>query len=206
MKLSNVVVNNNGIVLKRLISSPVDITYLNLLPTDSSRLKCMYKKFYRLRYMIDNDKHNINRYQEIIRWRFQMEDFNLKRKVILEKQDVLDQQQMFKRILNTLAFVHNSTVALNENPPPLQHYHELKANRPIEKQILLTILKMHYKLPPDIKYDRKFQWFEQYKTQLQLIPAIPTKKLLQKANPYIVGYIDYMMSIMAVNEQLNLCL
>lgn len=156
--------------------------------------------------MIDNDRHNINRYQELIRWRFQRDDFNNKRKVVLGKSDVLDNQQLFQRLLNTLTFVYNSTVALDANRPPLQHYHELKESQPLEKQMVLTILKMHYKLPAEIKYDSNYHWFNQYKSQLLLFPAIPTKKQLQKTNPYNVGYIDYVMSVMIVNEQYQLCL
>lgn len=62
--------------------------------------------------MIDSKPYNKETYQNIIRRKFTMEDFNLKRNILLEGSDKLSELQLFERMINTLAFVHNSTVYL----------------------------------------------------------------------------------------------
>lgn len=211
MKSTSHIYTGTKLLLTKTVNSSIDLQYLKTLKTDRTRLLALYKRFYRLRHIIDNNFQHTLRYQELIKWRFSREDFGLRREKVLEKsEDELGSDGIWIRLLNTLDFAHNSTVILPENisEKPVHFYQDLKTPERMERQMVRTILEMHHQKPNDIKYDYKYNWYVEIKRQYDQLPASPTKKELNRIlpNPSYIGFRDYELNLMILNEMYNLCL
>lgn len=173
--------------------------------SSNSQLKSLYKKFYRLRHFIDEKPYNIDRYTQILRWKFSNEHYNTRLKVVLNRSpepinDIID------RIYNTLVFVHNSTVILPKSPQKPYFYRDFKQHQRLEKLVILTMLKMHYEMPIDMKTDASFSWYQHAKSTFDEIPETPSKKQLKLIHPTHIGFADYEMTLMVLNETYKMCL
>lgn len=201
-------ITQNGLVIKNLINKPIDLNSLKLLKNDASRLKCLYKKFFRLRNMVDSKEYNISRFQELLRRRFSTEDFNSRRQIVLGKPN-LTNEQLLQRMLNTLVFLHNSTVILPENEVPklVNFYTDSKTPQRIEKLVILTLLQMEYQKPPDIKYSN-YTWYSNINHQYQTLPDVTSKKVYRThlPNPSYIAFRDFELDLMILNETYDLCL
>ncbi|EGV64504.1 hypothetical protein PSN45_004816 [Yamadazyma tenuis] len=197
------------LILKSPINSPVSMAYLWSLSDDKKRLACLYKRFYRLRNLIDHDRRNVSRYKELIRWKFAKENYNTRRSVILGKPEE-PISEIFTRIFNTLTFVHNSTVILPENmiDKKAYFYKDTRQNHRIEKQIILTICRMQYVTPNELKYRSDFSWFPEVRKEIEDFPENATKRQMAKStsNPSYIGFADYQKNLMLLNEMYKLCL
>lgn len=210
--LSKAITVGKDLILKYRTSSSITLEHLNQLSTNKSRILCLYKKFYRLRNMIDDKPYNKDTYHTLIRRKFSREDFLTRRKILLGTTDILTQEQLYRRILNTLAFVHNSTVYLSSGhqTEPALFFQDLYSPKRIEKLIVLTILTMDSQKPPAIKYDRNYEWLTELNQQLEKLPADPNAKqykaVFRNVEANQIGFRDYEMNLMRLNECYNLCL
>lgn len=210
-KTKQTVTIGNDLIVKYQISSLADLKGLNELSSKKSKFLSLYKKFYKLRNMIDSKPYNKEIYQNIIRRKFTMEDFNLKRSILLEGSDKLSELQLFERMINTLAFVHNSTVYLpSERKERPVFFQDLKIPQRIEKLIILTLLTMDQQKPSTIKYDRKYEWIPQINNKLSQLSEDPDAKefkyIFKDADAGLIGFRDYELNLMRLNECYRLCL
>ena len=202
----------NDLIVKYHVSSLADLEGLNELSSKKSKFLSLYKKFYKLRHMIDSKPYNKEIYHKIIRRKFTMEDFNLKRDILLEESDRLSELQLFERMINTLAFVRNSTVYLpSKSKEKLAFFFEdLKIPQRIEKLIMLTLLKMDQQKPNTIKYDRKYEWIPQINNKLSQLSTNPDakeyKSIFRGIDANLIGFRDYELNLMRLNECYRLCL
>lgn len=210
-KTKQVVTIGKDIIVKYQVSSLANLETLNELSSSKSKFLSLYKKFYKLRNMIDSKPYNKETYQNIIRRKFVMEDFNLKRNILLEGSEKLSELQLFERMINTLAFVHNSTVYLpSERNEPAFFFQELKIPQRMEKLIILTLLKMDQQKPNAIKYDRNYEWIPQINNKLGQLSEDPDakeyKSIFKNIDANLVGFRDYELNLMRLNECYRLCL
>lgn len=211
-KTKQVVTIGNDLIVKYQVSSLADLEGLNELSSKKSKFLSLYKKFYKLRNMIDSKPYNKETYQNVIRRKFTMEDFNLKRSMLLEGSDKLSELQLFERMINTLAFVHNSTVYLPSKgkEKPAFFFQDLKIPQRMEKLIILTLLKMDQQKPNTIKYDRKYEWIPQVNNRLSQLSEDPDakeyKSIFRDIDANLIGFRDYELNLMRLNECYRLCL
>lgn len=197
------ILNKNGLFLLKPVNTALDLEYLHTLPAQKQYLK-IYKKFYRLRNLVGHNRHHRNRYLELIRWRFTRDNFNVKRSILiglptLSAADILD------RVLNTLAFVNNSTVALPENLQESSTVYIQGIGKPqrIETDIVTTILTMQYQKPNSIKYDIHYQWIKNLKHNND---NVNDKTPREKSSFDLQGFYNYEMNLMILNETYHMCL
>lgn len=202
------ILNKNGLFVLKAINKPVSADYLRQLSSDKSRYLCLYKKFYRLRNYISNDTREISRYVDTIRWKFTREHFNSRLAMI--DQSPLSSVDIFDRLINTLIFVNNATVALPENIPekPINFIQDVKKPQRIERSIIKTILDMQLSKPNDIKYDMSYKWFkdteELYKNFPEEISKKNFKSTLSKIG--IIGFYNYELNLMMLNNSYKMVL
>lgn len=193
---------------------------LKSLPLERSRYLALYKRFYRLRMFVGQKGWKLDHYCRILRRRFQREDFNKRRKVVLAAADpssnthipALDSDGILSRVLNTLAFVHNSTVHLPgaaDEKHPL-YFEDLKVPQRMEAQIIDTILEMDRSQDPHIKYDPHYTWITETTSALASIePGILPKQFPKKfsSSPgMLIGLRAHEITLMGLNETMQLCL
>lgn len=207
------------VVLSSLCRVPT-MAQLKSLPLERSRYLALYKRFYRLRMFVGQNKWKLDHYCRILRRRFQREDFNKKRTVVLAAAEpssetqisILDSDGILNRLLNTLAFVHNSTVHLPsaaDEKPPL-YFEDLKVPQRMEAQIIDTILEMDRSLDSHIKFDHHYKWITEITSTLATIdPGISPKqfpKQFSTSPGMLIGMRSHEITIMGLNETMQLCL
>mmetsp|Transcript_3829 Transcript_3829/g.4254 ORF Transcript_3829/g.4254 Transcript_3829/m.4254 type:complete len:214 (-) Transcript_3829:6-647(-) len=211
-KIKQTVTIGNDLIVKYQVSSLLSFEELNKLSSKRSKFLSLYKRFYRLRNMIDSKQYNKEIYLTMIRRKFTMEDFNLRRSILLDDVDNLSEIHLFERIMNTLAFVHNSTVYLpsERKEAPVLFFQDLKVPQRMEKLIILTLLRMDQQKPDFIKYDRKYEWIPKINKKLSQISNDPDVKEYKSAfkdvDANIIGFRDYDLNLMRLNECYRLCL
>lgn len=192
---------------------------LDQLSLDRARMLAMYKNFYKLRLFMSLKVWKRDHYCCIIRRRFQREDFDQRRKVVLEAASPLELNvveelksgELFQRILNTLAFVHNSTVHLSSEADTRRpmYFEDLKVPQRRESQIISIILEMDRSLPPQIKHDSTFKWITETTQNLRFKEQDTPKKFSKRfsGQPGLyIGARTHEITIMGLNETLGLCL
>ncbi|CUM50992.1 uncharacterized protein AC631_03203 [Debaryomyces fabryi] len=211
-KIKQTATVGNDLIVKYQVSSLIKLEELNKLSSKKSKFLSLYKRFYRLRNMVDSKPYNKEIYQKIIRRKFTMEDFNLKRSILLDDVDILSEISLFERIINTLAFVHNSTVYLpsERKEKPILFFQDLELPQRMEKLIILTLLRMDQQKPHIIKYDRKYEWVPKINNQLNNLSNDPDSKEYKSAfkdvDANLIGFRDYELNLMRLNECYRLCL
>lgn len=202
----------NDLVIKYQVSSLVNHDGLNVVSSKKLKLLALYKRFYKLRNMIDAKPHSKETYQCLVRRKFTMEDFAQKRGMLLDDCDKLTETQVFERMINTLAFVHNSTVYLpsDRQAEPVFFFRDLQKPQRVEKLVLLTMLKMDEQKPPMIKYDRKYEWITNLNHLLSSLSENPDtkeyKSTFKEIDANLIGFRDYELNLMRLNECYSLCL
>lgn len=179
-----------------------------------SQLLCLYKKFFRLRNMIDADTDNRQAYCDTLKRRFSFDNFNRRRNLLLGIDQPIEKEALIQRIVNTYAFLFNSTVEHEDVQAKQAVVHQLDLpkvyEKRIEKSIVLTMLKMARQMPNEIKLDFNYSWLANVDFLLKNINFDANKKqqrkLIDKCDPSNIGYRDYETSIMRLNESCNLCL
>lgn len=202
----------SDVVLKNKEVSMVSLEELNELSSIRCKLLSLYKRFYKLRNMVDSKSYNKETYHNLIRRKFLLEDFLERRSILLGDCKGLTENQLFGRMINTLAFVHNSTVYLptEKQDDPVLFFEDLKKPQRIEKLVILTMLKMDEQKPPQVKYDRKYEWLTKINNQFSQIPQDASVKEYRKAfkdtETHLIGFRDYELNLMRLNECYDLCL
>lgn len=208
-----------GIVLSASVYKMQPKEYFSALPLDRIRMLALYKRFYRLRNFMGDKEWKTDHYCQILRRRFSREDFNTRRaKVLLsagdtEEVEPLTVEQITDRIINTLAFVHNSTVHL---PTELDHqkptyFEDLKQPQRIETQVVATIIELDQHLPNRLKNDLTYQWITHttaYLNGLCVESTLPQKvRDTSHGMPGTnIGYRANEIVVMGLNETMQLCL
>lgn len=207
------------VVLSSLCRVPT-IAHLKSLPLERSRYLALYKRFYRLRMFVGQNKWKLDHYCRILRRRFQREDFNERRSVVLSAADpssetpipTLDNDGILNRLVNTLAFVHNSTVHLPsaaDEKRPL-YFEDLKVPQRMEAKIIGTILEMDRSQDPRIKHDPHYKWITEITSTLASIdPEILPKqfpKMFPSSPGMLIGMRAHEITVMGLNETMQLCL
>lgn len=213
--LGKAVVKDGRLVLNKSVSLLIDPGSLKNFTGSRSQVMSLYKRFFRLRNMVSSKIYHRDTYQRILRRRFTRDDFQVRRKVVLGVEQPLTSTEYGHRILNTLAFVFNSTVEpggeTSNTPcnPPL-YFKDLKRPQRLEKSIFQTIIRMDQQKPDSLKYDRHYDWFREVEEAYRNIPAQACTKVYRShfsnIDPCHIGFRDYELTVMLLNEQLGLCL
>lgn len=197
------------------------IEQIQQLPDSKSRLRALYKRFYKLRqfectpklHKVDDNPYlipdiTIDDYVALIKRNFRNVDYNLKRQKFL-KLPPLCEDQLEQRLFATLTFVFNHTVAK-------RNFHAEEAIATVEdekrasidtteSQIISTLLRMDHDCPWQIKYDYKFQWLD----QLDKLQSDKNAKKGKNNGNEVLAYLTYkqfLTTVMRLNESLGLCL
>ncbi|GEQ67865.1 hypothetical protein JCM33374_g1531 [Metschnikowia sp. JCM 33374] len=139
----------------------VSSEYLMKLPPHQ-RLTCVYKRLYKLRFLMGDLQSYQNDYCNLLRRRFNHHDFNLRRNMMLGMNEQLSEESFANRLANTYAFVFNATCEPDAPIPKVNFYEDLKEaleTRP-ETNVLQTMIRMERETPSIIKYDRKYSWVD----------------------------------------------
>lgn len=212
--LGNVNIRRNALILKIPIVSMLSLKELEQIPSSKSKYLCLYKRFYRLRNMVGQKSYHSKIYCSLLRLRFSREDFNKRRECFVGLQDKLSEKEIYERLINTVAFVFNSTLYPEQleqkDPSPPFYYQDTKMPLPIEGQIVSTILRMENQKPDKIKYDRHYQWVTTLNLALSDISDTLGKKslsrLFKEVDANYIGFRDYEETLMLLNETYKLCL
>lgn len=204
---------SSGLVVKVPISSFPSVSSLLEL-SHKAQLLSLYKKFFRLRNMIDPDTDKRQAYCDLLKRRFTFDNFDRRRALLLGINQPLEHDVWIQRIINTYAFVFNSTVEHEDVQAKQAIIHQLDLPKAYEKRtersIVLTMLKMESQIPNKVKLDFNYNWLENVDFLLSKISTdIPRKqlrKLIDKCDPSNIGYRDYETTLMRLNESCNLCL
>lgn len=212
--------SSSSITLNKAVSSIPTLEDLHQLKSSKSILRCMYKKFYRLRDIIHEDTDIRLQYCNILRRKFNFENFNHRRNILLNIDSnhpiqSIDPNEFHQRLINTYAFVFNSTVQIDgpiihKDQVIRQEDLEKSERKRIESSIILTILKLNHQMPNEIKLDFTFKWIDKINKVVQIINGPLSKKehrkLADLIDPNYIGYRDLEISTMRLNESLKLCL
>lgn len=212
--LRNVSIRGNALIANRPIVSVLSLKELEQIPSNRSKYLCLYKRFYKLRDMIGEKSYHPKIYCSLLRLRFSREDLNKRRECFLGLQDKLSEKEIYERLINTLAFVFNSTLYPEQwerrDPSPPLYFEDTKMPLAIESQVVLTILRMESQKPDKIKYDRHYQWVSTLNDALNDISDTLGKKrlgsLFKEVDANYIGFRDYEETLMLLNETYKLCL
>lgn len=200
------------LILKSPLTSHVTAAHLLTLPP-KTRLKSVYKRLYKLRFLIGESVPQQIDYCNLLRRRFARQDFNLRRNILLGTDDVLSEFEMTQRLANTYAFVFNATCDTKTHAAEINFYEELQqARKPRPEAALIeTMLVMEKEMPREIKYDAKYLWvasvrlfYERAETPEILKREVNLLVNLKQTN--WIGYLHYERTLAYVNESLQLCL
>lgn len=216
--------NTKGLILtKPVINLPTTFKQIEELPTFKNKLLAYYERFYKLRRFECNPTLyttkdipyntpdlNYQDYVALLKRNFKNISYNTKREVILNLPP-LTEEELEERLKNTLVFVFNHTVA-KDNPQsddPIYTIEDLEKTSidNEETKIISTILRLDNEFPSEIKYDYKLKWFIELNKQLDSVDweKGPTKKQIKYPLEYM-GYKQYLITLMRLNESLKLCL
>lgn len=213
--LGKAIVKDGRLVLNNPVTLLIDPGSLKDFTGSRSQVMNLYKRFFRLRNMVDSKIYHRDTYQRIIRRRFTRDDFQVRRKVVLGAEQPLTSTEYGNRILNTLAFVFNSTVEPDDetsstSKKPALYFKDLERPQRFEKRIFQTIMRMDQQKPDSLKYDRHYSWFREVEEAYKNIPDQPSTKAYRSYflnfDPSLIGFRDYELTVMLLNEQLGLCL
>lgn len=200
--------DGNHVTFKKPLVSLTTLKELRTLPNDKRRYLKMYKLFFKLRNIIDAKEFNTSTYQSIIRRSFKYHDFNSRRGVFLNAQPE-SKEAIFERMVNTLAFVFNSTVEIEHPKKEVLFFQDLDLPERTEKSIILTILTMDTQKPDSIKYDFHYEWVASLGKRVSLIDisaANKSDKGFLRQNMTLIGFRQYETDLMRLNECYKLCL
>lgn len=184
------------------------------IPSMKRKLLCIYKEFYKLRNVIDNKKYYQNTYKTLLRRNFTNASFINRRDVVMPDLPPLSEDELIIRLVNTLAFVFNSTVKSSKEAKPILFFQDIKENNTdtLEKAVVFTMLQMDSQKPKEIKYDFKYNWIKQLEEDIlkydNLVAKGSTKssKIKHTIPLDYIGFKQYEENIMRLNETLGLCL
>lgn len=202
----------SAITLTRAVSRFPSVESLQKLPTYNARAKLMYKKFYRLRNLIDEETDLRQVYCDVLKRKFTLESFNSRRKILLgvDSDIAKDSPDQWRRIVNTYIFVFNSTVRPDESPVPLVHEQDASKQPPerLEKSILLNLLKIDLNTPNHLKLDISNSFLRNisHVAEQMLLDLLKKKErqLFNLADPKHIAYRDHLLSVMRLNESVGL--
>ncbi|RLV96520.1 hypothetical protein JA1_000196 [Spathaspora sp. JA1] len=201
-----------------IISKPtIDLSHIRTeisqIPTFKRKVVYLYKQFYKLRdIQYDKQYWNTKLYEAVLLRNFKHISFNNRRRVILSTTDELNEEELVERMLNTLAFVFNSTV-YSDDPRifnEILNFDDLnKAKKStIEADVIGTILRLDGIKPNVIKYDFKYQWWKQLRDDLNKVQDWDniSRKQLKSLKLEWISFYQYETTLMRLNENLKLCL
>ncbi|EGW30529.1 uncharacterized protein SPAPADRAFT_57283 [Spathaspora passalidarum NRRL Y-27907] len=206
--------NTTGLIINK---PTIDLTKVRnqivQIPTFKRKLLYLYKQFYKLCDFQYHEQHdNINKYQTLLRRNFSHISFNNRRNVILSTTEDLNEKELVERMLNTLAFVFNATVA-RDDPHIFDEIHnhdDLKKTNieNMEANILNTILRMDSTKPDVIKYDFQYNWWGRFRNDVKKVQDWEkvTRKQLRSMNLEWMTFYQHETTVMRLNENLKLCL
>lgn len=235
MRINNFFINNGVLILKNPIICFKQLTKeLAEIQCFKSKLLKFYKNFYKLKFLFEDDRLFSIMYHDLIKKSFKFSDFNLKRKIFLSQKlhpdDVplepknLSENELEKRILNTLVCVFNSTVKkdmINHNSNDYQiSINDLTKKKRFffnkdyisensdffEKSLITTIIEMHYSMPPNIKYDYKYNWLNNLNKKINDYKTINNGNNNNiKLEINYLAFKQYYITIMRLNESMIFC-
>ncbi|KAK6203249.1 uncharacterized protein RJT21DRAFT_2596 [Scheffersomyces amazonensis] len=194
------------------------------LPDFRSKLLASYKQLYRLRNLIDRGMdRNKYGYIQLIRRNFERISFQNRRNIVLSHINggslpvELTEEEIIQRLINTIAFVFNSTVKKETEftEKDIQYFKDLKKVFPesMELQIVRTIIRMDKQKPDRIKYDFKYNWLSNYNDSMiearKYYDKYPTARKLPDDLNFDLSYIGFRnheLLVMGLNESMKLCL
>lgn len=216
--MNNIVLRNGNLIFqKRIIPSfdKIEVEIQKTL-TFQRQLLILYKNFYKLRTLIDQgNNYNQIHYINILKRRFRYIDYNVKREKILNLPK-LSESELIKRIFNSLIFTFNSTVSKLDEFPEIVTFTDIEKydNRTLEGKVIHTFLTIELRTPNEIKYDFKFNWYNDFTEEIKIVEefnkqnAKKKKKEKVKKSKYplsYVGYKQYELSVMNLNESYEMC-
>ncbi|ODV78116.1 uncharacterized protein CANTADRAFT_54913 [Suhomyces tanzawaensis NRRL Y-17324] len=182
------------------------------------QLLMFYKHFYKLRNLVGRGNAiSTNKYQNILRRSFRNVSFFTRREILLkgETTSELTEDDMSKRLSNTLVFIFNATVKKTDefDNDEILFYEDIQRTNTdtTESKILSTILEMEYQKPDEIKYDFNYEWIGKLNKELlrydEFMERSKTGKGFKSKVPMnYIGFKQYETTLMRFNEYHNLCL
>ncbi|QBM90508.1 hypothetical protein METSCH_F00890 [Metschnikowia aff. pulcherrima] len=199
------------LAVAQAITSHVTADYLMTLPL-RQRLISVYKRMYKLRFMVGDSQSQQNDFCNLLRRKFSRQDFDTRRNKLLGLSEKLPEDVFTERLANTYAFVFNATCEPDGAIPSIRFYEDLKAAMEVrsETNVLRTILMMEREYPPLIKYDHTYEWVDSVKQFYTLamgdILNKEYNKLASTKTAHFIGYYQYEKTLAQLNESLTLCL
>lgn len=200
------------LTLHNAATSIPSVSYLKSFAGPSMHLAA-YRRMFRLRHLVGRSETTISNYQNVLRRRFTKIDFNTRRSKVLGINDPLSHDEMARRLANTIAFIFNSTCNKSDTIPEVQFFQDLKkaSETNIETSILATILLMEHQKPPVLKYDYSYKWVDDTKLFYQELENSKASKkeinrLYNTRKASYIGFLQYEMAAMAINETHHLLL
>ncbi|EMG50197.1 hypothetical protein SBY92_003668 [Candida maltosa Xu316] len=216
--------NTKGIILhKPVIDLHACQTQIRQLPTARLRRLAYFKRFYKLRKFEPNPifysatdvpyytpELDQTDYVQLLKRSFTAMNYNVKRQAILNLPP-LSEEELEERMMNTLAFVFNHTVAEN-NPhanDPIYTEDDLHQTSidTMESKIVGIMLRMDNEMPSEIKFDPEFKWLKDLDNHVANVDWEKSRIPKSKNSPWeYIGYKQYFITLMRLNESLKLCL
>ncbi|OBA19616.1 hypothetical protein METBIDRAFT_13363 [Metschnikowia bicuspidata var. bicuspidata NRRL YB-4993] len=199
------------LMVTKPVASPVTAEYLMGL-SPRQRLTCVYKRMYKLRFMAGDSQSQQEEFKNLLRRKFQKQDFNIRRNKLLGLDEQLLEQSMARRLANTYAFLFNATCEPDRTIPEVNFYHDLEdaLKSRHETSVIHTMLRMEYETPSILKYDYAYRWVEGvkdfYKLADQELLSKDYNKLAGSKIAHFIGFLQYERSVAYLNESLTLCL
>lgn len=212
----NLVFQNTSIgpllTLHNAATSIPSVQYLKSLPGPSMYLAA-YRRMFRLRRLVGRTETAVSNYQNVLRRRFTKIDFNVRRSKVLGIDLPLSQDEMAQRLANTIAFIFNSTCNISDTIPEVHFFQDLKkaSETNMETSVVATILLMEHQKPPAVKYDFSYKWVDDTRQFYQLLEKNKGSKkeinrLYNTGKASYMGFLQYEMSVMGLNQTHNLLL
>lgn len=212
----NVVFQNTSIgpllTLRNAATSIPSAQYLRSLPGPSMYLAA-YRRMFRLRRLVGRSDATVSNYQNVLRRRITKIDFNVRRSKVLGIDLPISQDEMAHRLANTIAFIFNSTCNKADTIPEVQFFQDLKraSETNMETSVVATILQTEHQKPHAIKYDFSYKWVDETRQFYQQLEQNNGSKkeinrLYNTGKASYMGFLQYEMSVMGLNQTHNLLL
>lgn len=215
--MNNFIVHHGNLVLQKLLigSASTIKAELSQVASFKAQLLYLYKRFYKLRNVIDNGKpQSVEVFKRVLKRKFKHTDYNRTRQVVLNLPP-LTEDEIIERLFNSLIFTFNSTVTSQDEFKPIETFDDINKydNSKLEKTVITTILRMDQQLPNEIKYDFKYNWYLDLSHNLLQVEALNNqtdtkskkKKIKSKYPMNYIGFLQYQQTLMGMNETLQMC-
>lgn len=215
--MNNFIVHHGNLVLQKLLigSARTIKAELSQVASFKAQLLYLYKRFYKLRNVIDNGKpQSVEVFKRVLKRKFKHTDYNRTRQVVLNLPP-LTEDEIIERLFNSLIFTFNSTVTSQDEFKPIETFDDFNKydNSKLEKTVITTILRMDQQLPNEIKYDFKYNWYLDLSHDLLQVEALNNqtdtkskkKKIKSKYPMNYIGFLQYQQTLMGMNETLQMC-